>query len=142
MQQKRKRRTKAQMQEASLVTEGLGDKLEKVFQYTGVKALVKAVAGEDCGCDERKENLNDLGRKIKEKLAFTFTSRVSALTLEEYEYLESVISTNPIRLNDKEIKRFAEIYDRVFRKKVNIGCQDCIRAMYGNLKQLVKIYNQ
>ena len=35
----------------------LGDALEKVFEKTGVKALVDMIS-EDCGCEERKEALN------------------------------------------------------------------------------------
>ena len=42
------------------VAEGLGDTLEKVFEKTGIKKLVKFIAGEDCGCDERKKKLNEL----------------------------------------------------------------------------------
>ena len=159
MQQKRKRRTKQEMYDArkhdaetilqnymgndvSLVTEELGDKVEKVFEYTGVKALVKYVFGEDCGCDERKENLNLLSKSIKEKLAYAFTSKVSPLTLSEYEYLESVIKTNPRVLDVNQQARFLEIYNRVFRATMKpTGCQDCWRTIYGNLRQLVKIYN-
>ena len=159
MQQKRKRRTKQEMYDArkhdaetilqnymgndvSLVTEELGDKVEKVFEYTGVKALVKYVFGEDCGCDERKENLNLLSKSIKEKLAYAFTSKVSPLTLSEYEYLESVIKTNPRVLDVNQQARFLEIYNRVFRATITpTGCQDCWRTIYGNLRQLVKIYN-
>ena len=159
MQQKRKRRTKQEMYDArkhdaetilqeymgndvSLVTEELGDKVEKVFEYTGVKALVKYVFGEECGCDERKENLNLLSKSIKEKLAYAFTSKVSPLTLSEYEYLESVIKTNPRVLDVNQQARFLEIYNRVFRATITpTGCQDCWRTIYGNLRQLVKIYN-
>jgi len=159
MQQKRKRRTKQEMYDArkhdaetilqnymgndvSLVTEELGDKVEKVFEFTGVKALVKYVFGEDCGCDERKENLNLLSKSIKEKLAYAFTSKVSPLTLSEYEYLESVIKTNPRVLDVNQQARFLEIYNRVFRATITpTGCQDCWRTIYGNLRQLVKIYN-
>ena len=159
MQQKRKRRTKQEMYDArkhdaetilqnymgndvSLVTEELGYKVEKVFEYTGVKALVKYVFGEECGCDERKENLNLLSKSIKEKLAYAFTSKVSPLTLSEYEYLESVIKTNPRVLDVNQQARFLEIYNRVFRATITpTGCQDCWRTIYGNLRQLVKIYN-
>ena len=39
---------------------GLGDTVEKVLEATGVKAVVKKLFGEDCGCDERKEMLNKI----------------------------------------------------------------------------------
>ena len=38
--------------------EGLGDVIEKVTEATGIKKAIKWLAGDDCGCDERKEKLN------------------------------------------------------------------------------------
>ena len=41
----------------------LGDFIELITTYTGIKWLVKKVSkaiGKDCGCDERKEKLNDV----------------------------------------------------------------------------------
>tara|TARA_S200002703_G_scaffold136854_1_gene126365 strand:+ start:845 stop:1057 length:213 start_codon:yes stop_codon:yes gene_type:complete len=37
---------------------GLGDTIEKFTSKTGIKKVVKAVAGEDCGCDKRRDTLN------------------------------------------------------------------------------------
>jgi hypothetical protein len=37
---------------------GLGDIVHKVAQVTGVEAVVKRVAGEDCGCAGRRAALN------------------------------------------------------------------------------------
>ena len=41
----------------------LGNIIEKITIYTGIKWIVKKIWGDDCGCDERKENLNKI--KIK-----------------------------------------------------------------------------
>lgn len=38
----------------------LGNLLEFIFKYTGIKWIVKKIVGEDCGCDKRKEKLNNL----------------------------------------------------------------------------------
>ena len=38
----------------------LGNALEFIFKYTGIKWIVKKIWGEDCGCEERKEALNNL----------------------------------------------------------------------------------
>ena len=38
----------------------LGNTLETIFKYTGIKWIVKKIWGESCGCDERKEKLNNL----------------------------------------------------------------------------------
>jgi hypothetical protein len=36
---------------------GLGDLLEIVFRYTGIKFLVGLVS-KDCGCDKRRDKIN------------------------------------------------------------------------------------
>jgi len=45
--------------------EGLGDVIEKVTEATGIKKAVKFLAGEDCGCDQRKMKLNQMFRHNK-----------------------------------------------------------------------------
>ena len=39
-------------------SKGLGDTIEKFTSSTGIKTVFKAVLGEDCGCDARKDYLN------------------------------------------------------------------------------------
>ncbi len=39
---------------------GLGDTIEQITEATGIKKLVEFVAGEDCGCEERKKKLNEM----------------------------------------------------------------------------------
>jgi len=43
----------------------LGDLVEKITTYTGIKWIVKKIWGEDCGCEDRKNFLNEF--KIKRK---------------------------------------------------------------------------
>ena len=38
----------------------LGDLIELITTYTGIKWLVKKIWGDDCGCDDRKNSLNDV----------------------------------------------------------------------------------
>ena len=49
------------------MSKGLGDRVEEVFEKTGVKTVVEKVTDvlgiEDCGCAKRKELLNSLGGK-------------------------------------------------------------------------------
>jgi hypothetical protein len=37
---------------------GLGDVVAKVTQVTGIAAAVKAIVGDDCGCEARRDALN------------------------------------------------------------------------------------
>ena len=38
----------------------LGTTLEKIFKFTGIAWVVKKIWGEDCGCQERKEKLDNI----------------------------------------------------------------------------------
>lgn len=38
---------------------GLGDLVDRFTQATGIKAVTKAIFGEDCGCDDRRQLLNE-----------------------------------------------------------------------------------
>jgi hypothetical protein len=42
-------------------SKGLGDTIEKITEYTGIKKVVETVAkvtGKDCGCNKRRDTLN------------------------------------------------------------------------------------
>jgi hypothetical protein len=39
---------------------GIGDLAEIVFIKMGITSVVKKIAGDDCGCDKRREALNKL----------------------------------------------------------------------------------
>jgi hypothetical protein len=39
-------------------SKGLGDTIEKITTATGIKKVVEAVAGKDCGCSKRRDALN------------------------------------------------------------------------------------
>lgn len=39
---------------------GLGDTIAAIMEATGVKAVVHAIVGEDCGCEARQQKLNEL----------------------------------------------------------------------------------
>jgi len=44
-------------------SKGLGDTIEKITTATGIKAVVDKVSevtGKDCGCNKRKQRLNDM----------------------------------------------------------------------------------
>ena len=43
-------------------SKGLGDTIEKITKATGIKKVVDTVnkvTGKDCGCNKRKQNLNE-----------------------------------------------------------------------------------
>ena len=38
----------------------LGTTLEKIFKFLGIAWVVKKIWGEDCGCEERKQKLDNI----------------------------------------------------------------------------------
>ena len=93
-------------------SKGLGDSIEKFTEATGIKSVVKAIAGEDCGCDARKEKLNKL---------FPYSKQPECLTNQEMEYLSSgVLRKKTLTLQDRE--QIATIHARVFNHKFDIPC--------------------
>jgi hypothetical protein len=46
------------MKRTRTTSKGLGDTIEKFTTATGIKKVVDAVIGSDCGCNERKDTLN------------------------------------------------------------------------------------
>ena len=112
-------------------SKGLGDDIEKITEATGIKKLVKFIAGEDCGCDERKDKLNKIFRHNK----------LECLTEDEYDYLTEFFAKNKNVLNNQEIKKLYEISNRVFNKKNKpSSCSSCIRTTVLRLKKLVDAY--
>jgi len=111
---------------------GLGDTIQKVTQATGIEKLVKFVAGEDCGCEERKQKLNALFR-YKEP---------SCLTEEEYAYLTTFFEENPEQLTKEQTKQISLIWNRVFQtKKFYKPCTCNPRAWVELITDLKQVYD-
>lgn len=41
-------------------SKGLGDTVEKITKATGIKKLVEKYGPSDCGCDQRRDKLNEM----------------------------------------------------------------------------------
>jgi hypothetical protein len=112
------------------VAEGLGDTLEKVFKKTGIKKLVKFIAGEDCGCDERKKKLNEL---------FPYR-KISCLNEDEYNVLDTYFGKNTAEIAPSDQHELLKVYNRVLNiNREPTSCSSCWRDI---LNQLKKVYNQ
>jgi hypothetical protein len=120
----------------------LGDAVEAVTTATGIKALVKHMVGEDCGCDERKEKLNEWGSKIQGKIATFFgRNNIKALTPEEYEYLDTFFSRPRLTMKPSEQYKMLEINNRVFSQKLEYStCGSCVQSMVNQLKHVYDAY--
>ena len=110
---------------------GLGDTVKKVTKATGIDKAVKFVAGEDCGCDERQEKLNEF---------FTYDVP-ECLTEDEFEYLQKFFKNEPIVINIDTQKQLLNIHNRIFKNKEQISsCSSCVKRMIGKLRKVMKGY--
>ena len=112
-------------------SKGLGDTIEKITEATGIKKAVKWLAGEDCGCDQRKEKFNKLFRYNK------------PLCLEEHEhtYLEDFFSTHRGIISSGTQGDLLKIYNRIFQtNKQKTQCSSCVKGMISELQKVFKTY--
>lgn len=113
---------------------GLGDTIEKVLEATGVKAMVKGLFGEDCGCDERKELLNKTFQYPVQK----------CLEEDEYIYLDEFFARSISRsIPLAEWQKVVTIYNRVFDRREK-ACETCgtynVKVIYIPLKKYYESY--
>ena len=110
---------------------GLGDTIEQITTATGIKAAVKAVLGEDCGCDARKEKLNKL---------FPYSRQPECLTEKEIEYLGSGVLRKR-QLNHEQRVRIAEIHARVFNHKYDVPCTCSPKIWVQWMRELQELFD-
>lgn len=114
---------------------GLGDVIEKVAKATGIDKVVKAVAGEDCGCDERKERFNNISLWRKRN--------VNCIEDKDYEFIKRFVYKTPSRITYEDRTRLINAYNHVFRTNVkNTNCSSCVASYIKNFKQYLDIYDK
>ena len=110
---------------------GLGDSVEKFTESTGIKAAVKFLAGEDCGCEERKEKLNELFRYNKPE----------CLEEDEYNFLAEFFSAHKNVVTGIEQRKLIKIYNRVFKARKQVtSCSPCLKTLVDRLRQYFETY--
>ena len=95
------------------------------------RKLVKFIAGDDCGCKERKEKLNAL---------FPY-HKPECLTEDEYNYLSEskVLDKNTIKPSEQDA--ILKIYNRVFHvSREPTSCASCLREIVLKMQQVFNEY--
>lgn len=111
-------------------SKGLGDTVEKITKATGIDKVVKFIAGEDCGCDKRKEFLN---QKFPYK-------KIQCLNESDYNYLTLFFESNTNTIVPSQQRTLIDIYNKTFNTKEQVtSCADCWRKIISELKQ---VYNE
>jgi hypothetical protein len=89
--------------------------------------------GEDCGCDARKEKLNELWKY----------KRPECLTESEYDYLHMFYSRGRNSVTPNEQREILKIYNRVLHEKMQpTSCGSCLREIVNKLEKLYTIYKE
>jgi tyrosine-protein phosphatase YwqE len=110
---------------------GLGDTIEQITEATGIKKLVEFVAGDDCGCEERKKKLNEL---------FPYRNP-NCLLEDEYQWLKetNVLSQNTFKPSEQT--RLLAIYNRVFSvRQEPTSCASCFRELVLKMQKVFAEY--
>ena len=114
-------------------SKGLGDTIAKVTKATGIDKAVKFIAGEDCGCTERRKALNKL---------FPY-NKPECLKEEEYSYLKEFYKIHKNRLTQEEQVKLVEISNRVLHTKRKLSnCSSCVKELIADCKRLFDNYEQ
>ena len=116
---------------------GIGDVVEKITKATGIKKAVEWLAnGKDCGCDKRKEKLNELDIKFRLDPNCMVESEYNWFT----KYLERHQDNHYTKPDVYELVRF---YARVFRirPKVCANCNGGVKSMQNIVSDLKIIYS-
>jgi hypothetical protein len=115
-------------------SKGLGDSIEKLTEVTGIKKVVEMFSeatGIDCGCDERKEKLNNL---------FPYNRNINCLNKSDYNKLTKYLSAQQTTLTPIEQQEISDIYFNVFNYRLQIS--SCASCWKGKLDELRRVYNE
>lgn len=99
---------------------GLGDRIEDITTATGIKAVVdkiSEVTGVDCGCEKRKEWLNNLPTSLRTK--------ARCMTDEEFEQWGDFTAIKTVKITPTQVKFICELYAAVFNKPIYYVCPNC-----------------
>ena len=112
-------------------SKGLGDSIAKVTKVTGIDKAIKFIAGQDCGCDERKAKLNKL---------FPY-NKPECLTETEHNYLKEFFKIHKNTITHKEQLELLKISNRVLHTKKQVSsCSSCVKSLMNELKKLYDNY--
>ena len=112
-------------------SKGLGDTVAKVTKATGIDKAVKFIAGEECGCEERKEKLNKL---------FPY-NQPECLNESEYNFLKDFYNIERNTVTYPQQLELIAISNRVLKTKLQpSSCSSCIKSLMDKLKKLYDNY--
>lgn len=127
-------------------TKKLGDAVEAVTKATGIKAVVDffTPSDADCGCDSRRQELNEAGEKMLNSIKNLFTKEIQrGLWKEEYDILTPIMAEwEKGDMSRPQAKKVWEIHRQVFYSSYKNfpSCGKCIASMANELEKIYKEY--
>lgn len=108
---------------------GLGDTVEKIIHATGLQIFVE---GKDCGCEKRKEKLNEL---------FPYRFKARCFTEDEFIYWKEFKATRTLTISSNQVKYICELYANIFNRPVWFPCSNCSpKPLISMIDKLDKVY--
>lgn len=125
------KRTKA-YKESQKKSEGLGDTVEKVIEKVLPKKAVEWLKGKDCGCDKRKQFLNE-----------KYRYKANCLVQSEYDWLTEYFKRhNKKKFPKYDVFNISQMHARVFqvRTKICHNCNGAITVLNQMVEQLKNVH--
>ena len=119
----------------------MGDVVEDVLNSPVVKPVTEAVKkliwkdGEDCGCEERKERLNNI--------KFSRSKKPRCLTEYDYIAMKQILPKIGSYVEYGDMERVARAHASVFNYHFTGTCSSCVsrnRAIVDDMKKILKEY--
>jgi len=112
--------------------DGIGDTVERITEATGIKKVVKAVFGDDCGCDERKAKLNQI-------VAYKPTG---CFTEEQYnDWTDFLNRKNQNEITPDEQNLIISLMKDIFGMSFKSNCSQCSSKRWkSHINQITKFY--
>lgn len=111
--------------------QGMGDVVHAAAEATGIAKVVSWIAGEDCGCDDRRQKLNNF-------LPFR-KHLVNCPTEEQMKYLSELFQAPIHELNVIQQRELSKVYKRIYGTNIESSCASCWRDY---LKDLRVVYDE
>ena len=109
---------------------GLGDTIEKIIKATHLDIFVD---GKDCGCEKRKEKLNEL---------FPYRFKARCLTEEEYNSWKEFKAIRTLTISKEQVDYICELYASVFNRQLWKLCSSCSpKPLISMIDKLDKVYS-
>lgn len=116
------------------IDKGAGDKIDAFTEKTGIKKVVKAVFGDDCGCEERRQKLNKLkGLRTRFKIVGCFSEETFNTWTRFKEEDHSKITYQ------QQVEIIIPIYTQLFARKFKpLSC--CVEPFINDINAVYDKY--